>query len=179
MIVLSEKEAPQGTNLSTAVRDLWGSISTRACAGHLFRPFPKCLFLPPPPPPPPNYLSLFLSWGPPRRQGLGCQVRFCPHVVTPRSQGLSSQLTPPPLYKLCPCAVSEDELWRFAGQMGQCVSRLRRVILDEGIRLSVGTYCWTFHRSADKLCPCPSYSRRRDRIDLVPNLIRYKWSAAT
>ena len=41
--------------------------------------------------------------------------------------------------------------------------------LDEGIRLSVGTYCWTFHRSADKLRPCPSYSRRRDRINLVPN----------
>ena len=36
-------------------------------------------------------------------------------------------------------AVSEEELWRLAGQMGQCVSRLRRVILDEGIRLSVGT----------------------------------------
>ena len=66
-------------------------------------------------------------------------------------------------------AVFEDELWRFAGQMGQCVSWLRRVILDEGIRLSVGTYCWTFHRSADKLRPCPSYSRRRDRINLGPN----------
>ena len=29
-----------------------------------------------------------------------------------------------------------------------------------------------------KLRPCPSYSRCRDRINLVPNLIRYKWSAA-
>ena len=30
-----------------------------------------------------------------------------------------------------------------------------------------------------KLRPCPSYSRRRDRINLVPNLIWYKCSAAT
>ena len=30
-----------------------------------------------------------------------------------------------------------------------------------------------------KLRPCPSYSVRRDRINLVPNLIRYKCSAAT
>ena len=72
---------------------------------------------------------------------------------------------PPPLYKLRPSWTS--------------VTRLRRTILDEGIRLSVGTYCWTFHRSADKLRPCPSYSGRRDRINLVPNLIRYKCSAAT
>ena len=28
-------------------------------------------------------------------------------------------------------AVSEGELWRFAGQMGQCVPRLRRVILAD------------------------------------------------
>ena len=30
-----------------------------------------------------------------------------------------------------------------------------------------------------KLQPCPSYSRRRDRISLVSILIRYKCSAAT
>ena len=30
-----------------------------------------------------------------------------------------------------------------------------------------------------KLRPCPSYSGCRDRINLVPNLIRYKCSAAT
>ena len=30
-----------------------------------------------------------------------------------------------------------------------------------------------------KLRPCPSYSTRRDRINLAPNLIRYKCSAAT
>ena len=30
-----------------------------------------------------------------------------------------------------------------------------------------------------KLRPCPSYSRRRDRIDLVPSLVQYKCSAAT
>ena len=37
---------------------------------------------------------------------------------------------------------------RFRGQDEQFVPRLRREILDEGIGLSVGTYCWTFHRSA-------------------------------
>ena len=30
-----------------------------------------------------------------------------------------------------------------------------------------------------KLRPCPSYSRFRDRINLVPNLIQYKCSVAT
>ena len=70
-----------------------------------------------------------------------------------------------PLYKLRPC-------WRLTAPswtVWPSVPRLRREILDEGIRLTVGTYCWTFHRSADKLRPCPSYSRRRDRNNCVRN----------
>ena len=39
--------------------------------------------------------------------------------------------------------------------------------------LSVGTYCWTFHRSADMLQPCLSYNGCKDRTNLGPNLIRY------
>ena len=33
--------------------------------------------------------------------------------------------------------------------------------------------------ASSKLRPCPSHSGRRHRINLVPNLIRYKCSAAT
>ena len=70
---------------------------------------------------------------------------------------------PPPLYKVrC-----------LDGQYEQFVPRLRRETLDEGIGLSVGTYCWTFHHSADKLRSCPSYNRRRGRNNCVRNLITY------
>ena len=65
------------------------------------------------------------------------------------------------------------------GAVFNICQRLRRTILAEGIRLALGTYCWTFYRSADKLRPCRSYSGCKDRINLVPNLIRYKCSAAT
>ena len=60
------------------------------------------------------------------------------------------------------------------GAVFDICQRLRRTILAEGIRLSVGTYCWTFHRSADKLRPCPSYSTRRDRNNFVRSLIMYE-----
>ena len=42
-------------------------------------------------------------------------------------------------------------------------TRLRRTIHAEGIRLSVGTYCWTFHRSADKL----RLTKVRDRAGVL------------
>ena len=69
---------------------------------------------------------------------------------------------------------SEHPVLAPDGAVSDICQRLRRAILVEGIRLSVGTYCWTFHRSADKLRPSPSYSRRRDRDNCVRNLITYE-----
>ena len=85
------------------------------------------------------------------------------------------QYPPPPLcisYALAlaaPFRNSEHTVLAPDGAVSDICQRLHRTILVEGVRLSVGTYCWTFHRSADKLRPCPSYSRRRGRINLVPN----------